>query len=503
MVSRLVLGDGAVGQQLVDGVTGSTDSVQVISDDADRVQAVREESVPAERGVPTDPEVLAGREPDVVVVADEDPARARAILRAVREAHPGATVVAYASLSASEDDRAAIAGVADRVVDASESVGTGIVELVASAAGTQMRRLRRTIQSIDGRLAVVTHDNPDPDAIASAVALCRIAEAVGVPATPCYYGEISHQENRALVNLLELDMRRLDDDEALDEFGGFALVDHSRPGVNDQLPPDLAVDVVLDHHPPRAPVEATFVDLRSEVGATSTLLTNYLRRFGIEACGGATVATALLYGIRVDTDDFVREVSPADFEAAATLVEYADTGLLDRIESPAVSPATVEVVGRAIRDREVQGAVLASCVGRVGDRDALAQAADRLLAMDGITTTIVYGYTDGEDSTIYASARARGTTLDLGETLRLAFEDLGSAGGHADMAGAQIPLSALGADVLDADPDERERIVRETVSDIFFDAVSERPHQVREDISIPGSSFDLADLPADWDPHEE
>jgi nanoRNase/pAp phosphatase (c-di-AMP/oligoRNAs hydrolase) len=503
MVSRLVLGCGAVGQRVAEAATEWSGEVRVVSADDDRVEAIRSENVRAELGDPTDPEVVGKFGPvDVVLVADPDPERAVAALETARSVHPGATLVAYAAPDATEDEIARMEAVADRTIDAGSVVGGDVADAVTSGAGVQTWRLRRTLQSVDGTLAVVMHDNPDPDAIASAVALARVAEAVGVEAVPCYYGSINHQENRALVNLLDLDLRRLEPDEDLSEFAGFALVDHSRPGVNDQLPPDLDVDVVVDHHPPREPVGGRFVDLRSEVGATSTLLTTYLHRFGVEDYGGRVVATALLYGIRVDTADFSREVTTADFEAAAALLAHADTGLLDRVESPAVSPETLDTFGRAIRDRDVRGSVLVTCVGSVSDRDALAQAADRLLDLQGVATTMVFGYErdeggedDPADGTIYASARSRGTPLDVGETLRLAFDELGSAGGHADMAGAQVPLSAIGRDLLELSGEDLTAAVREVVAETFFDAVRDRPREVLGEAEFP------LDLPAgDPDP---
>jgi nanoRNase/pAp phosphatase (c-di-AMP/oligoRNAs hydrolase) len=308
---------------------------------------------------------------------------------------------------------------------------------------------------------VVAHDNPDPDAIASAVALQHVAERAGTPAEACYFGDISHQENRALVNLLEFELTDLDADADLSRFGAVALVDHSRPGVNDQLPEDTEIDIVIDHHPPRAPVEARFVDLRSDVGSTSTLLTDYLRRLGIEP--SPALATALLFGIHVDTREFSREVALEDFEAAAYLVGYADTALLERIESPSASVETFEIIGRAIVEREVRGDVLTTYVGEVTDRDALAQAADRLLGLEGIATTLVFGCLD---DTIYVSARARGTGVDLGEALRDAFGQIGSAGGHADMAGAQIPVGGLVGE-----EDDRDEVIRGVLTDRFFETL--------------------------------
>jgi nanoRNase/pAp phosphatase (c-di-AMP/oligoRNAs hydrolase) len=290
-----------------------------------------------------------------------------------------------------------------------------------------------------------------------------VASATGCEPTIYYYGDFTHQENRAFVNLLEFDLVNAEDG-VTPEADGYALVDHSRPGVNDGLPEDLAVDIVIDHHPPRAPIEARYVDLRSDVGATSTLMVEYLDHFGVGF--DADVATGLLFGIRVDTDEFTREVSPADFEAAAQLLEHADLGTLERIEAPSISLETFDTIGAAIRNRERKGEVLLTYVGRLSDRDALAQAADRLVELHGVSIVLVYGVRDG---TIYASARARGTDVDLGEVLRDAFGQIGSAGGHADMAGAQITLGVLEA--VDDREESLHDIVETVVSNRFFESL--------------------------------
>jgi nanoRNase/pAp phosphatase (c-di-AMP/oligoRNAs hydrolase) len=241
-------------------------------------------------------------------------------------------------------------------------------------------------------------------------------------------------------------------------------VDHSRPGVNDQLPADLAVDVVIDHHPPRGPVDARYVDLRSEVGATSTLMTQYIDAFDLGP--DQDVATGLLFGIRVDTSEFTREVSPADFEAAAALVDHADLGTLQRIESPSVSADTLQTLAAAIRNRDIHGSLLLTCVGELTERDALAQAADYLLNLEGVETTLVYGY---RDDTIFASGRTRVSDLDLGGTVRDAFGLIGSAGGHNDMAGAQIGLGMF-QDIEDAE-ESLQTVVENVVTDRFTTAL--------------------------------
>jgi nanoRNase/pAp phosphatase (c-di-AMP/oligoRNAs hydrolase) len=464
-MQRLVLGCGAVGRTLA-GVLGTwPGTLRVVTDDDAHV-----DSLPADvvEGDPTDPATYP-EAADSVVVASDDPEANREAAVAAREAFPTARLTVLLGSGASETTREAVDAVADRVVDPTAVVTERVLSLAAGESAERFYRLLSVLRDLSGPLAVVMHDNPDPDAIAAAFGLCRIAETVGVDADPCYYGSISHQENRALVNLLDLDLRNLEEPSDVETYAGVALVDHSRPGVNDGLPAGMAIDVVVDHHPPRAPVEARFVDLRSEVGATSTLVADYFERFGIDL--DRRVATALLYGIRVDTRDFTREVSDADFEAAAFLLSHVDTDVLERVETPSHSPETLDVLALSIRNRQLRGEALCSGVGRVRDRDTLAQAAERLLNMEGVSVVVVHGIVD---DTVYVSGRTRGTGVDLGETLRDALGTIGSAGGHADMAGAQIPLGILGA-VDDASAESLSRIVDEVISDRVFDSLERAP----------------------------
>ncbi|WP_332898644.1 DHH family phosphoesterase [Haladaptatus sp. CMSO5] len=481
MVFRLVLGCGSFGHSLVETIRRDSGRLLVLTNEERRVETLRSDSINAKLADPTNATAIADAADgvDVIVVASDIPGQNLASAKAARRAFPEAQLTVFTGEEPRAETLTALEEVADTLIDPSTAVTDYIIERVGDT-GLRLRRLVRMLRALSGKLAVVTHDNPDPDALASAVALQKIAQAVGCSADVVYFGDITHQENRAFVNLLDLDLRNLQRGADLSEYAGFALVDHSRPGVNDQLPPDTNVDVVIDHHPPRAPIDARFVDVRSDVGATSTLLTDYLMQLGYKL--DTAVATGLLYGIRVDTKDFSRDISPADFEAAEFLVPRADSSLLAQFETPSMSAETLSIIGRAIHEREVRGDVLLSGVGPISDRDALAQAADHLLNMEGITTTLVYGFKEG---TVYVSARARGTDLDLGETLRDAFGQIGSAGGHADMAGAQISLGLLG-DVEEGSADSLRQILTDVITDRFFDTLTSRPGQPVESVySIP------------------
>jgi nanoRNase/pAp phosphatase (c-di-AMP/oligoRNAs hydrolase) len=289
-------------------------------------------------------------------------------------------------------------------------------------------------------LNIVCHNNPDPDCLASAFALGRIAADAGIDERRILYsGDISHQQNRAFINLLEIDLTAFDAAAVTDRPADslVAFVDHSRPGSNNEVPEGTPVDIVIDHHPAED-VEARFVDHRESIGATATILTQYVRELDLSL--DSALATALLFAIRRETLGFLRGATEAEYAAAGHLHGPTDRDLLRRLATPSVSGATVDAIADAIRNRDVRGSVLVSHVGRTSERDALPQAADYLATLEGVETAVVYGIV--EDS-IHLSARSTDARLHVGTVLREAFGGVGSAGGHREMAGGEVPLGVF------------------------------------------------------------
>jgi len=251
-----------------------------------------------------------------------------------------------------------------------------------------------------------------------------------------YDGVIGHQENRTMVNLLEIKMEKYEP-QVLQECNYLALVDCPGPGVNNPLSPRTRVHIVIDHHQDGQGLEAVvpFVDIRPGLGATASILAQYMQELDIAI--DRLIATGLLYGIRSDTRDFERNVTPSDLTNAAFLLPLADNDLLDQIKSPSLSMETLDVLGVAIRNRKIRSGYLFSNVGYVRNRDALPQAADLLITLEGVNCALVYGISD---DTIIMSARNRDIRLHIGNVLSEAFGDIGDAGGHPNMAAATIPL---------------------------------------------------------------
>lgn len=289
-------------------------------------------------------------------------------------------------------------------------------------------------------LTIVCHNNPDPDCLASALALGRIAAAAGVDERHILYsGDISHQQNRAFVNLLDMDLKPFDPTTTRDRPPGalLAFVDHAVPGSNNEVPPETPVDIVIDHHAVDD-IKAGFVDHRESVGATATILTEYVRNLGLEL--DRTLATGLLFAIRRETLGFLRGTTRAEYEAAGTLHEAADLDLLRRLSTPSVTGATIDAIADAISNRTTRGAVLITHVGRTSERDALPQAADYLATLEGVETAIVFGIIEGS---IHISGRSTDPRIHIGDALATAFAEVGTAGGHREMGGGEIPLGII------------------------------------------------------------
>lgn len=298
-------------------------------------------------------------------------------------------------------------------------------------------------------ITIVCHNNPDPDCLASALALGQIAAAAGIDERKIMYsGTISHQQNRAFINLLEIDLHPFNEGTVRDrpETSLLAFVDHATPGANNEVPEDVPVDIVIDHHP-NEEIEARFVDHRVNVGATATILAEYLDDLEIEPT--TNLSTALLFAIRRETLGFLRGTTLQEYYAAASLHEGADQELLRTLTMPAVSGTTIDAIADAINNRVVRGSTLITHVGRTTERDALPQAADYLATLEGVGTAVVFGIVN---ASIEMSARSTDSRVHIGDALNEAFNDVGSAGGHRTYAGGEVPLGIIG-DLTDADED--------------------------------------------------
>jgi len=261
-------------------------------------------------------------------------------------------------------------------------------------------------------LLVLLTGYPDPDCIASGLALQLLARDCGVESTLLSFFEVSHQENRALVKRLAVDLHLYGERFDVTPYSLFAFVDTQKTDtpIQTQLLGKKFLAFV-DHHKRLGDIPAEFVDIREECGSTSAIFTDYLMQaypkgLDPEDVEHVRLATALLHGIRSDTAVFL-EASRLDFEAAAYLLPAVDEELLRKVAAQSLSPAVMEMIQAALERKQIYDNFLLSDVGfvRKEHRDGIPQSADFLLSREGTDTVLVFGIVDGK--TVDGSFRTR------------------------------------------------------------------------------------------------
>lgn len=335
--------------------------------------------------------------------------------------------------------------------------------LIQRSVTQKVESLRQTLESHRGnRHLAIIQDCPDPDALSSAWAYKLIAQEYDIQCDIVYAGTLSHQENIALVKLTSLPVQRWTPQVAktkdLSVYQACVFLDGQ--GTTSQLmsiiqKAGLPVAVVIDHHALQTDLKADYTDIRPDIRATATILTQYLQAglLNLDSANSQHVkcATALIHGIRADTNG-LRQALEEDFLAAAYLSRFYDPQMLETVLQASRSKRVMEVIERSLRNRLVQNNFSIAGVGylRYDDRDAIPQAADFLVTEENVHTAVVYGLVHDEDEDIevvIGSLRTSKLTLDPDEFIKEAFGQDAQGrffgGGRSQAGGFEIPLGFL------------------------------------------------------------
>lgn len=301
---------------------------------------------------------------------------------------------------------------------------------------TRLARLLE-VASRASQVLILPHNDPDPDAIASAAALkYLIKQRLSVRVTIGYHGIIARAENRALVRYLNEPLVHLTQSDVAESGAAIALVD-TQPGAgNNPLSPHSLPDIVIDHHPWReATAGVPYADVRANVGATATLLVEYLTVSGAEMT--PQLATALFYGIKTDTFSLGRSASQADVEAYFRLQPLLETEELFHIEYARLPAAYYDYLHAALEAVRIYDGVVIAYLGQLAYPDLAAEIADILLRLEGAEWVICLGL---YDDTLLMSVRCWQRTANAGHMVQTVVGTRGIAGGHGPMAAGHIPL---------------------------------------------------------------
>ncbi len=321
---------------------------------------------------------------------------------------------------------------------------------------SRARELEQYLSNHRGERHIVILQNfPDPDAISCAFAHQLISARFDIDVDVVYERRISHQQNIALVRLLDLDLIRYSETFDFSKYAGSVFIDNqgTTTGLLEQLTKaGVPPRIIVDHHERQERIQAEFSDIR-RIGATATIYAEYIQEGLLDLDRSnpdhVKCATALMHGIRSETNDLIR-AKEEDFLAAAFLSHVYDPTLLAEILRQQRSPRVMEVIQKALENRVVRSNVSVSGIGylREEDRDAIPQAADFLVTEENVHTAIVFGIiVDGGREVLSGSMRTLKLTVDPDEFLKETFgkdeRGLFFGGGRQHAGGFEIPIGFL------------------------------------------------------------
>jgi nanoRNase/pAp phosphatase (c-di-AMP/oligoRNAs hydrolase) len=293
-----------------------------------------------------------------------------------------------------------------------------------------------TVVKDEDRVLILMHDNPDPDAIASALGLKYLLEHVANrPSLISYAGIVGRAENRAMLKHLGIklcSMARV----VLQDFPCIALVDTQPSTGNNSLPPGIVPKIVFDHHPFRpASRKVPYREIKPKYNVTASIITEYLIASQLEL--DPTLATALFYAIKSETEGLGREVGKIEARLRHYLYPKVDQKLLANIENARVSREYFQIIHAALDRALIYGDTVIADLESVASPDVVAELADVLMRLEKVKWSFCFGSYNGD---ILVSARTIDRGNDAGTLMQTAFGELGAAGGHEMMAGAKIPV---------------------------------------------------------------
>jgi nanoRNase/pAp phosphatase (c-di-AMP/oligoRNAs hydrolase) len=407
-----------------------------------------------------------------IIVEDNGRRHPRRILEAVQDA--GGALVYVLGIGAAAAHRAEEfhAEFPDVVyLSMSELFGGPLLtEFSRSLTRARVQQYQRYFSDAD-RVLIVLHNDPDPDAMASGLALRNVLHRTKATAIIGAVEGVTRPENLRMANLLDIHVETITPDD-LKGYDRIAMVDVQPHYFGELID---RVDLVIDHHPEQPGYTAVFKDVRPEYGSTSTILTEHLRAVDVNI--SERTATAMLYAIKSDTLFFNRQANRVDIEAFSYLYPLADAALIRKMEGAEITPERLDYVLRAHSSGSLVDQVFCAFLGSLAREDFVPYVADFFLQLEGVKWTAIAGIVN---DSLVLSVRNLGYSKNAGEFARRYFSELGSAGGHRAMAKAVVPLQAFRERYGDLDPRGMSTLLHTLVSQFLRESVKEKEREKEE-----------------------
>lgn len=291
---------------------------------------------------------------------------------------------------------------------------------------------KKLVELLKGHVVYLqTHNFPDPDALASAYGMQVFLRAHGVPATICYGGKIEKNSTKRMIEEFEIQAKHIDELPDMIESDYIVTIDAQKYNTNitDFIGDEVAC---IDHHPTMVPCFYQYSDIRL-CGACSSIVTSYFIESNTSMDGNT--ATALLYGLKMDTDSFNRGVTDFDISMFSYLHHLADNQKINSMYHNNMEIEDLYAYGEAIRTIKIYENVGFAKISFDCPDGLIAMISDFILALDVVEFSVVYAVRNGGYK---FSVRNETANYHAGTITLEALRDLGGGGGHFSMAGGMI-----------------------------------------------------------------
>lgn len=290
----------------------------------------------------------------------------------------------------------------------------------------------------DDAVTILMYGSPDPDAVASAMALQELLKGI-TGLSKCTFVStepVIREQNAEFIRAMRVHVDLLRNVD-LKMYRVRAIVDAQPTFFGDALR-DVEIHIVFDHHPCASVWHAELADVRHNYGALSTIMTEYLLAAKIKI--PKRLYTALLYGIKSDTNNFERDVVLEDVSAYYLTFARANRQLIRRIELNQIPERFLKFYDHAYHYRKRYRDRIISYLGKVDSTDVCVQVADFFLHLIDVFYVIVAGIVKDR---LVIVLRSDGYRRDCGVIARKSFGIFGNAGGHKSAARVEIPLEVV------------------------------------------------------------
>lgn len=298
-----------------------------------------------------------------------------------------------------------------------------------------MTKLDKLVNSISkNHIYIQTHNFPDPDAISSAFALQNLLKTRNISSTICYTGKIDRYSTVQMIKDLKIEIINVNDLDCMNEDDEIILVDSQKGNINVKDITGKAI-ICIDHHPMTEGGNYIYKDIRSNVGACVSIIAEYYFENNIEI--PENVATAIIYGIKIDTASLMRGVSQLDLDIFYKTYNLCNKAILNDLEHSVLQLDDLKVYANVFNSIKIIDGISFANTGKNCPEALIATISDFLMSISDVKISIVYSI---KNDGIKLSVRSKSKALDAGKIVSNALKGMGDGGGHAHMAGGFVPF---------------------------------------------------------------